>query len=116
MKHKAVIDRSTFAELQDSAGADFVAELVGTFLEEAPGMLAELRDARATADAERFRRGAHSLKSNCHTFGALALAAMARELELRGLDADPARDAAALDALDAAYANVADALAELSHG
>ena len=113
---EAVIDPNTFAELQDSAGAEFVTELVGTFLEEAPGMLAELRNARAMADAERFRRAAHSLKSNGHTFGALALGAMARELELKGLDADPARDAAALDALDAAYADVAAALTELSHG
>ena len=114
--HAAVIDPATFAELQESAGAEFVAELVGTFLEEAPGMLAELRDARAAADAERFKRAAHSMKSNCQTFGALALGQMARSLEVAGLDADPARDAAALDALEAAYARVAAALTELSHG
>ena len=69
-----VIDASTFAELQDTAGAEFVAELVGTFLEEAPQMLAELRKARAAARDERFRREAHSLKSNCNTFGASAWA------------------------------------------
>ena len=86
--HPRVIDPSTFAELQESAGADFVAELVGTFLEEAPGMLAELRAALAVRDAERFRRAAHSLKSNSHTFGATALGALAREIELRGLDGD----------------------------
>jgi histidine phosphotransfer protein HptB len=111
-----VIDRATFAELQDTAGAEFVAELVGTFLEEAPLMLAELREARAAAQDERFRRGAHSLKSNCSTFGALGLAAMARELELRGLAADPMHDVAALDALDATYAEVAAALGALSRG
>ena len=33
----------------------------------------------------RFRRAAHSLKSNSNTFGALALGAMARELELAGV-------------------------------
>jgi HPt (histidine-containing phosphotransfer) domain-containing protein len=111
-----VIDAATFAELQSAAGADFVAELVGTFLEEAPGMLAELRSARAAGDGERFRRAAHSLKSNSHTFGAQALGALARELELRGLAAEAAQDAAALDALDAAYAQVAVALKELRHG
>ena len=52
-------------------------------------MLAELRSARAAGDAERFRRAAHSLKSNSNTFGALALGAQARALELKGLDADP---------------------------
>ena len=112
----AVIDPTTFADLQETAGADFVAELVGTFLEEAPGMLAELRDARAAADGGRFKRAAHSMKSNCQTFGALALGQMARSLEMAGLDADPARDAAALAALDAAYAQVAAALTELTHG
>ena len=116
MNDTTVIDATTFAELQDAAGVDFVAELVGTLLEEAPGMLAELRSALAAGDGERFRRAAHSLKSNGQTFGALALGALAREIELQGLDADPARDAAALDALDAAYAQAAAALKELSHG
>ena len=114
--NEGVIDPATFAELQGAAGAEFVAELVGTFLEEAPRMLAELREALAERDAERFCRAAHSLKSNSQTFGAAALGALARELELRGQGADPARDAAALDALDAAYAQAAAALAELSRG
>ena len=111
-----VIDQAVYAELQDTAGAEFVAELVDTFLEEAPGMLAELRSARADAHAERFRRAAHSLKSNGNTFGALKLAALARELELKGLDADPKRDAAALAALEVEYARAARALKGLRCG
>ena len=111
-----VIDQAVYAQLQDTAGAEFVAELVDTFLEEAPGMLAELRSARADSHAERFRRAAHSLKSNGNTFGALRLAALARELELKGLDADPARDAAALAALAVEYARAAAALKDLRHG
>jgi len=75
-------------------------------------MLADLRDARANSDAERFRRAAHSLKSNCNTFGAIALGVMARELEIKGM-ADPACTEVALDALEAAYAPVAAALGEL---
>ena len=55
------IDLPTFTELQETAGADFVAELVGTFLEEAPRMLAELRSALAARSADAFRRAAHSL-------------------------------------------------------
>ena len=111
-----VIDAATFAELQDSAGAEFAAELVGTFFEEAPGMLAELRSARTAGDADRFRRAAHSLKSNANTFGALRLAALARELELKGLDAEPARDVTALAELDAEYARAAAALKGLRNG
>jgi histidine phosphotransfer protein HptB len=107
-----VIDAATFAELQDAAGADFVGELVSTFFEEAPQMLAELRASQAAGSADAFRRAAHSLKSNSHTFGALRLGEMARALELGGLPGD----AAPLDALDAEYTRVAAALGELIGG
>jgi len=104
------IDRTTFAELQAAAGAEFVAELVDTFLEEAPQMLAELRRALAEGNADRFRRAAHSLKSNSHTFGAVALGALARELELGGLPPD----AAPIERLATAYARAAAALTTLA--
>ena len=106
------IDRTTFAELQDTAGVEFVNELVAAFFVEAPLMLAELRDAFGAQSAERFRRAAHSVKSNSLTFGASALASLARDLELGGLPAQ----AIALDALDLEYARVAAALQELSRG
>ena len=106
------VDTAVYAELQDAAGAEFAAELVGTFLEEAPLMLAELRSALADGNGERFRRAAHSLKSNGHTFGAAPLGDLARVLELGGLPAD----AAPLDALDAEYARAAAALQELARG
>jgi histidine phosphotransfer protein HptB len=108
------IDAATFAELQESAGADFVHELIDTFFEEAPRMLAELRSAAATASRDAFRRAAHSLKSNANTFGASALGAMAKELELNGPPA--ADEASALDALAEEYARVAARLAELRGG
>jgi HPt (histidine-containing phosphotransfer) domain-containing protein len=110
------IDLATYAELQDTAGAEFVLELVDTFLDEAPGMLAELRSARAAADADRFRRAAHSIKSNANAFGALTLAALARELELKGLATDPAGNDAAIDALGAELGRAAAALKDLRHG
>jgi len=109
---QTTIDAAVFAELQETAGADFVVELVDTFLEEAPAMLAELRDAQAAGSAERFRRAAHSLKSNASTFGATRLAAMARALELGG----PVPDGAPLDALEAEHLRVAAALADLRDG
>ena len=84
MSH-AAIDPHTFDELQANAGADFVAELVDTFAEEAPSLLDEMRGALTSGAAERFRRAAHSIKSNSSTFGATRLAAMARELEMNGL-------------------------------
>ena len=110
----AVIDAATLAELEASAGVDFVKELVETFFEEAPAMLAELKRALAAGEAEPFRRAAHSLKSNANTFGALALGALARELELGGLDAG--RQPGALERLDEAYRLATAALAEQGDG
>ncbi|WP_223428362.1 Hpt domain-containing protein [Tateyamaria pelophila] len=78
------IDPAVYDDLKDAAGAEFVVELVTTFLDEAPGMIAELRIALETEDNDGFRRAAHSLKSNANVFGAHALAAPARELELTG--------------------------------
>ncbi len=107
-----IINPSTFADLQEAAGAEFVTELVGTFFEEAPVMLADLRSAQSAGNADAFRRAAHSLKSNSHTFGATRLGELARDLELGGLIAD----SAPLDALEAEYQRAAAALKELCSG
>ena len=98
------IDPTTFAELQATTGAEFVVELVETFAEEAPQMLAEIRSGHAAKDAERFRRAAHSLKSNSNTFGAVRLAEMARTLELGGLPGSSAPLDAVAAELDATLA------------
>ena len=110
------IDPATFAELQATAGADFVAELVDTFLEEAPAMLAELRSARA--DGRRRPLPAcralaevqlpHLRRAGAGRAGARAGA----QWHGRG----PARDDARIDALEAEYARAAAALKELRHG
>jgi HPt (histidine-containing phosphotransfer) domain-containing protein len=107
------IDPAIFAELQDTAGADFVSELVATFVdEEAPQMLAELRDALAAGSAERFRRAAHSMKSNAMTFGAVPLGELSRTLELGSLPTD----SSPVDMLQAELERVTQALKALSHG
>ena len=103
---------AVYNELADTAGAEFAAELAGTFMEEAPGMLAELRAAHAAGTADAFRRAAHSLKTNSITFGANRLGAMARDVELGGL----VTDAAPVDALEAEYRKVAAALKEIISG
>jgi HPt (histidine-containing phosphotransfer) domain-containing protein len=108
------VDAGAFAELQTTAGAEFVAELAATFREEAPRMLDELRAAAASGRADAFRRAAHSLKSNANTFGAFALGALARDLELAGVPAGG--DTSALDAIAAEYARVATRLGELAGG
>jgi HPt (histidine-containing phosphotransfer) domain-containing protein len=98
-----LIDRAVYAALAERVGADFAAELVDTFVEEGAGMLAELLAAHQDGNAVRFRRAAHSLKSNGETFGAKRLAAHARALELNGIEA---ADAAAVARVAGEYKQV----------
>ena len=109
---ESIIDLDTYRELEATAGAEFAAELVATFLEEAPTMLADLRTAYAAADPDTFRRVAHSIKSNGATFGAASLSDLARELELGGLPTGTAP----LDRLEAACAQATSALRTLADG
>ena len=104
------IDLATFEDLQQTAGTEFVRELIDAFLTEAPVMLAGLDRAYAARNAAEFRRAAHSLKSNSNTFGALALGALARELELGDVNAVPAAGIGSVEELRSEYARVAAAL------
>jgi len=94
---------ATFRELQETTGAEFVIELVQSFLEEAPQMRQTLRDACTARDAVAFKRAAHSIKTNANTFGAQKLYAMARDLELGGLPQPGSASTQALDQLSAAF-------------
>ena len=101
------IDLETFEALKATTGADFAVELVDTFLEEAPRMIEQMTAALAAGDTEKFRRAAHSLKSNSATFGALALAKASRELELSAAQRVAGADRAAVERLAKDYAAVA---------
>jgi HPt (histidine-containing phosphotransfer) domain-containing protein len=78
----SVIDERIFNELKQMSGEDFINELIDAFLDDAPNMISNMRDALLARDVESFRRNAHSMKSNASTFGAVELSALARELEL----------------------------------
>jgi histidine phosphotransfer protein HptB len=108
-----VIDLGVLGELQSTVGAEFATELIGTFLEEAPGQLAQLQASLAAGDADAFRRAAHSLKSNAQTFGAMKLALLARDLEHAPLATHAAENTSTLAALEAAYATAAATLSAL---
>ena len=112
MDDAALIDHAAFTELQDTAGAEFVVDLIETFAEEAPQILESMRSALASDSADAFRRAAHSIKSNAHAFGAGRLAESARALELGGMPAG----AAVIDALAAELELSLAALRRLARG
>ncbi len=78
------LDMSAFEELKQMSGADFIDELVDTFLEDAPKLVEEMKSSLQSKDSEAFRRAAHSLKSNSATFGATRLSVLAKEMEMLG--------------------------------
>jgi len=104
-----LIDRSVIDGLSDAVGEDFVGELIDTFLEEAPGIFAEMRQALSAGDADSFRRAAHSLKTNAATFGATELAEKAKELEYMARENDLNIENK-LDLLGEVYKQAADEL------
>lgn len=76
-----LISPSAFAELKELSGEDLINELIDAFLDEAPRMIAAMQTGLEARDIESVRRNAHSMKSNADTFGAIELAAIAREVE-----------------------------------
>ena len=77
----SVIDKTTFEELKQMSGEDFINEIIDAFLDDAPAMFTNMQLALDNQDVESFRRNAHSLKSNANTFGATELGTLAKELE-----------------------------------
>jgi CheY-like chemotaxis protein len=85
-KEGSVLDPAALDNLWEMAGGDpaFLAELIDTFLEDAPQLLAQIQQAVQQGDATLLRRAAHSLKSNSAEFGAQGLSSLCRDLEAVG--------------------------------
>jgi HPt (histidine-containing phosphotransfer) domain-containing protein len=71
------LDPAALEQLHELGGDEFVADLVATFVADAPPLLAALRG----SDVGEVRRAAHTLKSNGATFGATRFAELCRGLE-----------------------------------
>jgi histidine phosphotransfer protein HptB len=108
-----VIDEKTFDELKQMSGAEFINELIDTFLEDSPKLIEEMESALKLNNMDSFRRAAHSLKSNAATFGANELFALAKELEMLGKENKLTETGDRLKALQESYESVREELSEL---
>lgn len=111
-----VVDAETIDRLRDSIGEEFLGELVGTFLDDAPRQLEALRSAVERGDAEVARRAAHTLKGNGATFGANAFSELCRGLEERAKSGDLSDAGDLLAQVEAEYARVEVALSAARGG
>ena len=100
------LDPAAAENLRQLGGDEFVAELVQTFLDEAPVLLAALQG----SDAAEVRRAAHTLKSNAATFGATRLSDLCQELETQARAGDGMSAPELADGIEAEYALVAEEL------
>ena len=78
-----ILDPAALENLREMVGGDteFVSDLIDTFLDQAPQMLADMHQGLASGDVVLLRRAAHSLKSNSAEFGARDLHALCQEIE-----------------------------------
>ena len=109
------LDSAALNNLLETVGGDqeFLAELVDTFLEDAPQMLADMRQAAETGDAPGLRLAAHSLKSNSADFGAMSLNALCKQLEILGKENQLDGALPLIEQADAAFEAVKPALLAL---
>lgn len=109
---RAALDRAALDELRAMTGNDpaFFDEMIDTFLADGPSLAASMRVAAAAGDAGALRLAAHTLKSNCRSFGAIALAEVCQEIERRAAQNDLTGIETAVERATALYPGVAAAL------
>jgi len=108
----AVLDPKALQRLVATMGGEFayLAELIDSFLADAPQLLAELAQFARTEDAAGVRRVAHSLKSNGADLGATAFTEQCKELEELGKSGALADVAVRVARLQTEYRSVEAAL------
>lgn len=113
MEDQGIIDQKTYRELKDLMGADYVIEIVDTYLQETATLIQQLQQALDAGDAGSFGRLAHSIKSSSASLGALHFSLQARELEMLGKANDLAGVGSKFEQLAANFTLVTSRLQEL---
>ena len=109
----ASLDASAVESLRDLGGDEFVAEVIDTFLSDAPALVATLRTTYEQSQADELRRAAHTLKSNGQTFGAGRFSKLCRELEERARSGELDGAGELVDRIEREYAALVQTLAAL---
>ena len=107
------LDETAVESLKELGGDGFLAEVIDTFLSEAPGLVATLRVSQEGGDTELLRRTAHTLKSNGQTFGAADFSELCRELEQRAKNGEVEGAAELVERIEHEYRALELALAAL---
>lgn len=114
MRAVQAIDPEVWAALvalENAGEPGFLAALVREFLDTAGPRLDRLRAANARGDASAVEWEAHSLKGSCGSLGASGMVRLCEQLEHAGTAGSGDAARGTLDALDAEWRRVREALA-----
>jgi CheY-like chemotaxis protein len=112
----ADLDPSAIESLREIGGDEFVAEVIATFLGDAPALVSALRTTHEQGDTEGLRRAAHTLKANGQTLGARRFSELCQELERRARGDELNDTAEIVDRIEREYAGLVGALTALPVG
>ena len=111
--HAAVLDQSAISRirsLQRDGAPPVLLRVINIYLDAAPKLIAEVRNAVEKRDALRLQRAAHSLKSSSANLGAQTLSELCKELENMGRLGKLEGAALKLDVLEFEFDAVRNAL------
>jgi HPt (histidine-containing phosphotransfer) domain-containing protein len=108
-----VVQRRALLESMEN-DAEFLKAVIGVFLADCPGMLAEIRAAVAARDATRVMSASHALKGSVSFFGVQRAVEAARILESMGKEEELQGANEALCVLEREMALVVLALEEIA--
>lgn len=106
------LDMEALAQLKSIMGDEF-SMLIETFGNDSVVRIECIRDAIASGDPEEIRRAAHSFKGSASNMGAPVLTGLCRDLEDLGHNGETAGSEELLAQIEAEFAQVRQALANL---
>jgi HPt (histidine-containing phosphotransfer) domain-containing protein len=110
---RVVVEKTALLETLDN-DPQLLREVIGIFLADCPGKLAELRAAITAGDPERIANSSHSLRGSVATFGAQKAVEVAQKLESMGRQGQLQGATEAFSVLEREMALVTSALAEIA--
>ena len=87
--HEELIDDAiieNLKELGEGDGGSFLKEIINLYLEQAPGLMTEVRQYASGGEAEKMGKSAHTLKGSSLNVGAKLFSDVCRKIEMAGKD------------------------------
>ena len=103
------LDPKVWKSLREMAGAKastVLTKIINNYLEDAPQLLQNIREAVAADDGEALRQSAHSLRSSSANLGAMTLSNLCKELEIMGREGNVTNAKVIIPQIESEYQNI----------